>query len=237
MLIATALAAALLAAIHFFAGRLRFLDRLPRSRWLSFAGGVAVSYIFLHILPELAEHQKRLQATAFQPIYLLALIGLAAFYALERWVKSHGRRGGDGEPPPGVFWIHLGSFAVYNALIGYLLLHREEAGYVWLLVYLAAMAMHFVTNDVGLRSHHRRLYRHYGRWLLAGSILIGWFAGLAIDIHETAVNGVFAFLAGGVILNVLKEELPEERESSLGAFLVGVVVYAAVVLAANHLSP
>ncbi|MBM6583594.1 hypothetical protein ILT44_25680 [Microvirga sp. BT689] len=43
--------------IHLFIGKLHFLDVVPRSRWLSLAGGVAVSYIFLHILPELSAHQ------------------------------------------------------------------------------------------------------------------------------------------------------------------------------------
>lgn len=42
----------------------------------------------------------------------------------------------------------------------------------------------------------------------------------------------FSFIAGGVIMNVLKEELPEDRGSSLVAFLGGVVAYA-VLLAAT----
>lgn len=40
-----------------------------------------------------------------------------------------------------------------------------------------------------------------------------------------------AFIGGGTILNVLKEELPEERRSSFAAFLVGAAAYAAGLLA------
>lgn len=43
----------------------------------------------------------------------------------------------------------------------------------------------------------------------------------------------FAFLAGGMILNVLKEELPEERESRFTAFLSGAAGYAALLLLAG----
>ncbi len=53
---ALALTAALalsLAAIHVFAGKLRFLDVTPRSRWLSAASGISVAYVFVHVLPEL----------------------------------------------------------------------------------------------------------------------------------------------------------------------------------------
>ncbi len=43
---------------------------------------------------------------------------------------------------------------------------------------------------------------------------------------------LFAFLTGCIVLNVLKEELPEERESSLWAFATGAAVYAVLLLIA-----
>ena len=50
--------AASLGGIHLFGAKLRFLDETPRSRWLSAAGGVSVAYVFVHVLPELAEGQR-----------------------------------------------------------------------------------------------------------------------------------------------------------------------------------
>jgi hypothetical protein len=41
---------------------------------------------------------------------------------------------------------------------------------------------------------------------------------------------LFALLSGGVVLNVLKEELPEERQSSFRAFFAGIVVYTVILL-------
>jgi hypothetical protein len=43
---------------------------------------------------------------------------------------------------------------------------------------------------------------------------------------------LFAFLAGGIVLNVIKEELPEERESRFPAFVVGTGGYAVLLLLA-----
>lgn len=43
---------------------------------------------------------------------------------------------------------------------------------------------------------------------------------------------LFAFLTGCIVLNVLKEKLPEEHESSLWAFAAGAAVYAVVLLIA-----
>lgn len=241
VVVLSALLVAVLAAVHLFAGRLRFLSARPRSRWLSAAGGVSVAYVFVHILPDLAEEQETIREAAGSSfaflehhVYLVALAGLGAFYGLERSVKVSRRRrrglGGRDAAGAGVFWLHTASFALYNALIGYLLLHREESGIPSLLLYAFAMAVHFVVNDHGLREDHKETYHRFGRWLLAASVLGGWTLGLFGNISEAALAVLFAFLAGGVMLNVLKEELPEERQSRFWAFVLGAGAYTVVLL-------
>lgn len=240
MTIASLLAAVGLAIAHLLSGRLSFLDVRPRSRWLSAAGGISVAYVFVHTLPDLAEEQETLREAAGEALafveshaYLVALLGLAVFYGLERAAKaSRGRRrrtGGEDSTGVGVFWLHVGSFAAYNALIGYLLLHREssEPGS---LLYFVAMAVHFVVNDHGLRENHKGVYDRLGRWMLAASVLLGWSIGVIVEVSEAFLAVLFAFLAGSVIMNVLKEELPEERESSFWAFAAGAALYAVVLL-------
>lgn len=235
MIFPTFLVALGFAMIHILIGRLRFLDAVPRSRWLSFAGGVAVAYIFLHVLPELAARRSTLDEhaptlLAERSTFLIGLVGLAVFYGLERAMKA---AGGD-EARPEILWLHAGSFALYNLLIGYLLLHREEAGGWSLVLYAAAMALHFLTADFGLRQDYARRYDEKVRWILAASVLLGWGVGIVVDVHEAAVTGLFAFLAGGVILNVMKEELPEERKSRFVPFLAGAVAFSALALAVGE---
>lgn len=245
-LLLSAIIAALFAAVHVAGGRLAFLTATPRSVWLSFAGGVAVAYVFVHLLPELAAYQDTvgarvqrgggLLAAIEHHIYVVALVGLASFYGLDRLARQATRRarqGGERRPSAGVFWIHLSSFAAYNLLIGYLLLHREAADLRGLLIYAVAMGLHFVVNDQALREHHGRAYHAIGRWLLAAAPLAGWALGAATTITPAAVATLFAFLAGGVVLNVLKEELPEERESRFSAFAAGSLAYAALLLASG----
>ncbi len=237
----TALLAAGLALIHLYSGRLRFLDVMPRSRWLSAAGGISVAYVFVHLLPDLAEEQETIREAAGEGfnfleyhVYLVALIGLAVFYGLEQSAKTSRRRsaGDEDSTEAGVFWLHIASFTVYDALIGYLLLHREEPG-VWSLILFAfAMGVHFVVNDYGLRRDHKGTYDRIGRWVLAAGILAGWVVGLFFEVSEAAIAVLFGFLAGGVIMNVLKEELPEDHESRFWAFALGAAAYAVILLVA-----
>ena len=58
MVLFTALLVTGLAIIHLFSGSIRFLDVLPRSRWLSAADGISVAYVFVHLLPDLAQEQE-----------------------------------------------------------------------------------------------------------------------------------------------------------------------------------
>ena len=60
--------------------------------------------------------------------------------------------------------------------------------------------------------------------------LAGWALGMVTELPPVIVSGLFAFLAGSVVLNVLKEELPENRESRFGAFAAGAALYTILLL-------
>ncbi|RPF72090.1 hypothetical protein [Aurantiacibacter spongiae] len=234
------------AAIHLFTKRLRFLDSTPRSKWLSFAGGVAVSYVFLHVLPEIGAHQRTFAAEMGVPalvaestVYSLALAGLAVFYGLERAVKvsrARSRAKGAGDRlERRVLYLHLATYGAFNMLVGYLLVHREEGGAGALALYFVALALHFVTADFGMRNDHSAAYDRIGRWVIAAAVIAGWGLGLATQLSGVLIGCLFALLAGSIVLTVLKEELPEERESYFRPFALGLVIYAGLVLAERHL--
>ena len=122
------------------------------------------------------------------------------------------------------------AFAAYNGLVGYLVVHREDPAWRGLVLYTSAMALHFVVNDFSLREHHKKAYSHTARWLLAAAAFAGWALGIATEISGLALGVLAGFLAGGVIMNVLKEELPAERESRFWAFAAGAAGYAALLL-------
>ena len=225
--------ALLFAAIHLSGKYLRFLRATPRSIWLSFAGGVGLAYVFVHLLPELAAWQASIAGEAGPHVYMVALLGLLLFYGIERLVRGARRCREGEEAGTGLFWTHVGAYGVYNVLIGYLLAREEERAMGELLLYAVALGFHFLVNDQGLREHHGREYDKEARWLLALAPVAGWAAGVAFELAEITVATLFAFLAGGIVLNVLKEELPEDRESRFWALALGAALFTALLLAAR----
>ena len=233
------------AAIHLLGSRIEVAQTAPRRIWLSAAGGISIAYVFVHILPELAHHQKvfdkggpfGLLDGSERHVYFMALLGLVCFYGLELAVRASENRqeikSGVRRVSPAIFWLQLATYALYNLIIGYLLLDREETGLVNLATYAVAMGLHFVVNDQGLRAQSYPDSDKVGRWVLAFAAVAGWTIAIIVDLPSVAIAGLFAFLAGGIILNVLKYELPADRQSDFRAFLLGAGAYAAILLVAH----
>src|SRR5690625_4309016 len=158
-------------------------------RFLSFSGGVAVAYVFIHLWPTLSHaqheathafHWEENSILAQYFIYIVALFGLVTFYALNRliyqaWAKSYIKNPDDEESM--VFWLHISFFTVYNAMIGYIVASTNFADVEALILYFIAYALHFVTNDWGLRHHLKDSYDRFARHFLAMGVLSGWLIG------------------------------------------------------------
>ncbi len=250
--------AVVLAALHLAAPHIRRLPLVPERATGSFAGGLAVAYVFLHLLPEIAEGNEAIGealSAVVEPtplvdlgIFLVALAGFAAFYGLQRLADRQapapartavpvgvGASGGgarstteDRAPEPaGVYWLHLGSFMVYNALITYTMALRLRTSLAFAVLFTIAMGLHFVLTDRSLEEHYPRRFPRSGRLLLAGALLAGWLLdALFAPTSALLVALLTALLGGSILLNVFKEELPSTGRSSYPWFLVGLVLYA-----------
>jgi hypothetical protein len=228
------LAIAGLTLVHLFSAELPLFGREPRSRWLSVAGGVPVAFVFLNLLPAIAHDQAQLGAgLALLPdhLYLLALVGLLTFYAVERVVRQRaGRRAPETHASTdAVFWASVGSFAGMNAIIGYLLIQQERP-LRNLVLFAGAMALKFMVDDYGLHKDHHRAYDRRGRLIIVGALALGWVVGLLATVPAFAIAALRAFLAGGILLNMLKEELFGAQEGRVWAFTLGALGYAVLLL-------
>jgi len=232
-------AALSLGVIHFIGAWLTSPKIAMHRAWLSFAGGSGVAYVFLHLLPELGVQQKVLEDRFGDPLFagyvlhLTAIVGLASYFGMEQActrLHAQGRHGA------GEAILHFGSFAFYNAVIGLLTVQQAMLGLGPLLVFVVAIGLHFILNTHGIRKKHEDQIRT-GRWVLSGAVLFGWGVGALIDIPQVAQALLFAFLVGGLTLNVRKEELPAENEGRFWAFGVGLVVYAVIAYALLEFFP
>lgn len=232
----------ILSILHIYVGKLYWLHKIiSKERWVSLGSGVSIAYVFLEILPELTQAQKKLEQTSFtilrsleSHVYILALVGLGVFYGLElialRSRRQNREAGYVDATSPSVFWLHIGAFAIYNFLIGEVFSNIERQNLLSAFFFFIAIALHFLVNDDSLREHHKQTYDRLGRWILAGALFCGWTISQFWEMHEVAIASLWAFIAGGIIFNVLKEEIPDRRDSCFWAFSAGGIGYTILLL-------
>ncbi len=246
------LAVITLAGWHILCGRLPLIHRVGHSNWLSFSGGVAVAYVFETLLPKLGEWQglitKPDQAKAAVPrliedlglleysgdfakfinyeIFLLALAGVVFFLWMDWVVQSRRQKTGGLNASADLFGLHIGIFAAYNVLIGYVTAHNILPGRFVQMLLVIALALHFLGVNHTLWIHYRERFDSVGRWVFAGSLLFGWGLGVVTDFAEAIYIGMYSFLAGAIIVNVFNDELPNRNEGQFWPFLSGVLIYS-----------
>jgi hypothetical protein len=215
--------------------------RRGRERFLSFASGISVAYVFVHVLPGLSRVQDFLQnsATGFKGlfpeynVYLWTMGGFLVFSGLGV-LDARSRRDSDRGPAPR--WlgrVEIGGFAAYAWLLTYLMVWTGK-GTLALCLYAVAMAMHVFPIASNLRSHYPSLYETRGAFLLAGASLAGWACAVTLDIPSSVIVILVAFVAGGVIVNGAIAELPRDGEHRYAPFLAGTVIYTAILLTLSH---
>jgi len=226
-----------LASVHVLTRSAPLLSRLSEGGLLSFGGGVSVAYVFVHVLPEIDEFHGPVERHPMLPlpserdVYLVVLIGFVTFYGLERLARQSAAESDDDLPTPRVFRVHVASYGAYNAIAGYLLVHQETPGVGNLLLFALALGTHFLLNDVTLEAQHEAAYHRRGRWVLAAAVLAGTAVGFRTELARSTLGLLFAFLAGGIVLNVVREEVPSDRRSKFLPFVAGPAFYTVVLLA------
>jgi len=242
----TGCAALLFAAVFAVGGSMHPLRRWvdDRRSIVSFGAGMSAAYVFVHVMPEL--HGARtvvsesVEGLPYEGMatYFFALIGFLVFYGLEhlgRQARQHGvaeavPAGDAGDAGENAYRVHLGGFAVYVWLMGYLLVHNLEDTSVSTLLFATAIAFHLLSVDHSLRTEYGATYVRRGRFLLAIMAPLGWLAGQWVALPELATALMVAFVSGAVIVNSAVMELPDEKDGRLLPFLAGGLIDGSILL-------
>ena len=210
-------------------------------RIVSFSVGMAVAYVFVHLLPELAtttaelmelDEARELPFPQLR-IYVAALLGFMLFYGLENMVSwarvTHAESGEEHEET-----IHLkiltASYALYVFVVCYVLAHEIRSGAGELALYAFAMGLHFLGFAYGLRRDSSRTYQRWGRHVLAAAALLGWVIALLLPLPEFFAYTLLGFVAGVLIMDTVTSELAGQAEGRFVAFLTGGIVYTLILL-------
>ena len=220
---------------HYFSPRI--LKRLPAQgkAYISFAAGTSVAYIFLDMLPNLVEYNKPIGQFLIESlnlsrmkelaIYICTLLGFTAFYGMDLVAESYEKDN------TRLYILYMFMFCIYNFLITYTMSLRADVSLLATILFTLIMALHFVLGDQKLSRLYPIRFDHIGRFILISALFLGWFFSFIFDpVNVLVLAFLTSFLAGSVLFNVFREELPNSNLSSYPWFLLGVVVISVSLL-------
>ncbi|WP_280771617.1 hypothetical protein [Salipaludibacillus daqingensis] len=214
--------------LHLMANKLLPTERMKQIVWFSFSGGLAVSYVFVYLLPTLHQEQVNIadkyRALAMESeIYFIGLLGVVIFVGIQlivrRNIVSH----------TSSFWVAVAFYTFYNALISFTVLSVDVSG-VQAVFYSFAIGLHIIAVAHDMYREFPDEYSHKGRYILAGGIVVGWIFALTLELNPLIKAIVFAFISGAMIFNVFKNELPNDKEIHYPTFVIGVFSYTAITM-------
>jgi hypothetical protein len=211
-----------LVAVHLFANRPQILGWIWHGRFLSFASGVSLAYVFVDLLPALEKGEPVVKRTFDHIVpylelhtYLLALLGILFYYGVQSFESSQKYR-----------WLPVSGYLLFNFLIGASLSDSSNPEIQPLALFTIAIGMHYF-----IRDHLANISRN--RSILCALILAlfaGYLIGTFDKIPDTAAAIGISFAAGGILLNIFKYELPNRDKSGYFWFVCGALLYTAILL-------
>lgn len=228
------------AAIFLAGQRLHPLRRIvtDRRNLASFSAGMSAAYVFVHMMPELHEARALVVESASgslrlpyegASIYFLAMIGFLFSYGLDRLRSGRSAVSGK-EREEDEQTMHLGGMAAYVGLMSYLLVRSAGESSATTVGYTLAFGGHFIALAHSLDEEFKDSYQRRGRWLLAGSCLLGWAVGVMLALPPYALALLTAFISGGVIMTNALMELSEGKDGRFSAFMAGSLIYGLVLI-------
>ncbi len=179
-----------------------------------FGAGMAVSYVFIHLLPEVGEVEFELG----KYIYVVVLLGFLFYLYLNRPERSRG--------------LSLGGYWFYNWLLIYSMPTALGFSLAHSLLIAVAVVLHLLHQDFEYGHRDGDSFDRRWRYALALAPLLG-----ALTRHLYLVESpgavLTALMAGALMYTSFGELLGEEGESDARSFMVGVVSYTVLLIGAD----
>lgn len=215
------LSALILASTNFIGILIPLKKYVPRKWWLSFSGGVAVAYVYIHLIPEL---HKITDIAGSSITFSIALLGTIVYFGAAKFVKKSKNNSSSRL----AFITQMATLVPYFFILGYFLERLETL--TALGSYTIAIGIHLIGFSYDLKEDHKEKYTHWTAGILAVVLIAGTIASYLYKFDELILNLLLAFLTGGILLNSIKEEIPPENQSRFWAFAAGASIVGILLL-------
>jgi len=204
--------------------------------WSTAAGGFAVGYVFLLLLPKLTivgnkgmEKWPEYPMLGLSVIYLFVLLGFVSYWIIDLLSSE--------EHPGHTYWrrVQSTSFFLYNVLMGELLAVNHDATVFVFSLSLFSILFHLAGMNHLFHHWHPHYFNTRMRWIMSSGVLIGSVGGY-LEIFTGKVIGLAtAYMGGAILINVIYYEMPRKRGPNTIPFLSGIMGFLVIITLVRYL--
>lgn len=223
-----------LAVIHLMSNQPAITNWIWRGNFLSFAAGISFAYVFVDLLPSLEQGQTAIKKVFDNLIpyfdkhaYLIALFGVLFYYGLHTASKTKINRD---------FWLEMIGYVLFNFFVGASLADSSNPDIQPIILFTVAIGLHYFVHDHNVGEDNELLYQQTCRWVLVVALFGGYLVGYLTHIPDAIGAILMSFIAGGVILNTLRYELPKRQQVGFPYFVFGALLYTALIIGVGDLT-
>lgn len=212
----------ILGVIHYLGDGLKIPQDPKRYRIISLAAGISIGYLFLDLFPRTFAAAERLQSRVF----LFLLLGFSIVHLVEKYVYQHAdKRNLEKELKA----VHLTTFFFYYLFIGCVMTELTRQETYQGLLFLFPVALHAGLSSASLSEIHGQLkHRQIERILLALAAPLGVVLAVLINIPPHIYNIMISGISGILLYVFVKEFLPEKRLGQPIFFVMGLIIFYAL---------
>ncbi|MDA1197368.1 MAG: hypothetical protein O2779_05410 [Nanoarchaeota archaeon] len=196
--------------------------RIPddkKMRFISFAAGVSVSYLFLILLPEIYIGASSINPLLFFPL----LFGFAIYHLIEKFIRQkHGKRAFSELHAQ----VHLITSFFYSLVVGFVLVKLVSQDMLQGILLFVPLTFH-----IAIDSLPKKMTKHYfSKAFFSSAPFIGALLGTAFETSELLNISLLGIVGGALLYMVVRESFPKEREGHPMYFLIGMFLFIDLVL-------
>jgi len=213
----------ILGVIHLISDKIHIRKSSLRNKLVSFGAGVSISYIFLSMLPTTYHASIYLE----ELVFVFLLIGFAIFHIAEKYIYKHAAKE---KLRYELKEEHSIAFFFYYFIVGIALFYITQANAMEGLLFFIPLAIHAGLSSLSMRELHGKMKESFTvKSLLSAAPLAGMVFAKLVVMPVVVFNAILSFIIGVFLYIVIRELLPEKKKGEPTYFILGMVLFGALI--------
>lgn len=224
MLQALLLFGVILGVVHYFSERIN-PENIKRMIGVSFTAGILITFLFLELFPNLLEVGGAINRISL----VFMLVGFTIFHVIEKYIYQHSKSTKTLKKE--LKEIHTISLFIYYLVIGMVLANISQfVGLRAAVLFFIPLLLHAALSSISLGELHGIIRGNMTvKFLLSFSTLIGILIAFFFEIVYSLQQVLMGSIIGMLLYVTIVDSIPKEREGRPGFFLLGVILYSAII--------